>query len=159
MFYTLDYMAVSKILVPHDGTEISDKALDKATEFAQSLKAEILIVHIVDSQFVPPSATLGFISEKSSLEDAKVQLVRILKQGAELMLKDRMEKVRESGVAVRFLLGVGSPAEEIVLIARSEKVDLIIVGSRQLHKEKLSPLGSVARRVSETAPCPVMIIH
>jgi nucleotide-binding universal stress UspA family protein len=152
-------MVTSRILVPHDGTEMSDKALDKATEFAKALKAEIVIVHVVDSRFVPPSATLGFISEKSTLEDAKIQLIRILKSGAELMLKDRMAKAKESGASVRFLLGVGSPAEEIVSITRSEKADLIIMGSKQLRKEKLSALGSVARKVSEIAPCPVMIVH
>lgn len=68
----------SRILVPHDGTEMSDKALDKAIEFAKAFKVEMIITHVVDSRFVPPSSTLGFIGEKSSLEDAKVQLIRIL---------------------------------------------------------------------------------
>ena len=45
---------VSRILVPHDGTEMSDKALEKA-EFAKALKSEMVVVHIVDSKFVPPS--------------------------------------------------------------------------------------------------------
>jgi nucleotide-binding universal stress UspA family protein len=159
-------MTTSRILVPYDGTEMSDKALDKAIEFAKALKAEeIIMVHIVDSRFVPPSATLGFISEKSTLEDAKTQLIRILKSGAELMLKDKLAKVKESGVSVRFLLGVGSPAEEIVSIARGEKADLIIMGSRQSHKEDqnfgemVGAIGSVARKVSDTASCPVMIMH
>ena len=38
----------------------------------QKLNSEMIIVHIVDSRFFPPSATLGFISDKTSLEDAKV---------------------------------------------------------------------------------------
>jgi len=53
-----------------------------------------------------------------------------------------------------------SPEEEIVSVAKQEKVDLIIMGSRQLKKiEKLRALGSVTRRVSEIADCPVMIVH
>ncbi len=147
------------IMVPHDGTEMSDKAMDKAAQLAKALKSEILIVHIVDSRFVPPSATLGFISDKATLEDAKTQLVRILKSGAELMLKQRMERLKSNGIPVRFLLGVGSPADEIISIARAEKVGLIVMGSRQLTKEKPIALGSVSRKVSETGPCPVMIVH
>ncbi|AFU58976.1 putative universal stress family protein [Candidatus Nitrososphaera gargensis Ga9.2] len=147
------------ILVPHDGTEMSDRALDKAIEFARVLKSEIIIVHIVDSRFVPPSATLGLISEKTTLENAKTQLIRILKTGAEIMLKDRIQKAREGGVSARFLLGVGSPAEEIVSIANAEKAEMIIIGSRQLKATKMITLGSIARRVSETASCPVMIIR
>ena len=151
---------ISRILVPNDGTEISDRALSKAEEFAESFKSEIIILHIVDDRFVPPSATLAFISDQATLEDAKVRLIKILKKGAELMLKDKMTKIKEKGINVRFLLAVGSPAEEIVSVSKQEKVDLIIMGSRQLKKiEKLRALGSVTRRVSEIADCPVMIVH
>src|SRR5690606_19894254 len=134
----------------HDGTEMSDRALDKVIEFAKVLKSELIIVHIVDSRFVPPSATLGFISERNTLESAKTQLIRILKTGAEIMLKDRIQKAKERGVSARFMLGVGSPAEEIVSIANDEKVEMIIIGSRQLKGNKMVALGSVSRRVSET---------
>ncbi|MEM2141479.1 MAG: universal stress protein [Nitrososphaera sp.] len=149
-----------RILVPHDGTEMSDRALARATEFAKALGAEMVIVHIVDSRFVPPSATLGFISDRTSLEAAKAELVRILKSGAEQMLKKRLEEVRKKGVKVDFVLGVGSPADEIVKTARNVKADTIVIGSRQLKgADKLKALGSVARKVSETADCPVMIIR
>jgi len=147
------------ILVPHDGTEMSDKALTKALEFARALRLEIILVHIVDSRFVPPSTTLGLISEKTTLENAKTQLIRILKSGAEIMLKDRIEKARKAGVSAKFLLGIGSPADEIVSIASAEKAEMIVMGSRQLERSRLISLGSVARKVSETAKCPVMIIR
>lgn len=157
MFYVK--VVAKPILVPHDGTEMSDRALDKAIEFAKVLKSELIIVHIVDSRFVPPSATLGFISERNTLESAKTQLIRILKTGAEIMLKDRIQKAKERGVSARFMLGVGSPAEEIVSIANDEKVEMIIIGSRQLKGNKMVALGSVSRRVSETAGCPVMVVR
>lgn len=147
------------ILVPHDGTEMSDKALNKAIEIAKAFGSEIVLVHIVDSRFVPPSTTLGLISEKTALEDAKTQLVRILKTGAEIVLKDRIQKAKENGVSAKFILGVGSPAEEIVSIANAEKVEMIVIGSSQLKENKLITIGSVARRVSETASCPVMIVR
>ncbi len=150
----------ARILVPHDGTEMSDKALAKATELAGALGAEMVIVHIVDSRFVPPSTTLGFISDRTSLESAKAELVRILKSGAEQMLQKRMSEVRKKEVKVDFMLGVGSPADEIVKAARGIRAGIIVIGSRQLKgANKLKALGSVARKVSETADCPVMIIR
>jgi nucleotide-binding universal stress UspA family protein len=33
----------SRILVPHDGSEMSDKALDKAIEFSKAFISEIII--------------------------------------------------------------------------------------------------------------------
>ena len=139
---------------------MSEKALNKAVEFAQALEAKIILLHIVDDRIIPPSDTIGFVSdEQPSLEIAKTQLIRILKQGAELMLKDRISKVKQMGTEIRFMR-VGSPAEEIVLTSKSEHVDLIIMGSRRMNEIfKNVALGSVARRVSEIADCPVMIIH
>lgn len=151
---------ISRILVPHDGAEMADKALDKAIEFATALKAEIVIVHIIDDRFVPPSTTLGFITDKTSLEDAKFQLIKILKSGAEKMLKDRLSKLEKAGLKAEFVLGVGSPSTEIVKVAREMKVDLMVIGSRQLKRgDKILILGSVARKVSEMAHRPVMIVR
>ena len=154
----------SRILVPHDGSEMSDKALDKAIEFSKAFKSEIIILHIVDDRLLPSSAILGFIGEKSKLEDAKMQVLNILKVGAEAMLKDRMEKVKANGISVRFIAGMGEPAEGIIDVAENEHVDLIVMGSRELKREKeyaagmLKLLGSVARRVSESAGMSVLIV-
>lgn len=154
----------SRILVPHDGSEMSDKALEKAIEFSKSFGSEIIILHVVDNRLIPSSAILGFISEKSKFEDAKIQTLKILKIGAEAMLKEGMEKARAYGINVRFIIGMGPPAEGIADVARNENVDLIIMGSRELGREKefgtdkLKLLGSVARKVSEIAESAVMII-
>jgi nucleotide-binding universal stress UspA family protein len=138
---------------------MSDRALSRAIEFAKAFDSEVIVVHIIDSRFVPPSTTLGLIDEKTSLEQAKTKLVRILKLGAQGMMKSRIERLRKAGVKSRFVIGIGSPANEIVAIAKAERAEIIIIGSRQLKGDKLVTLGSVARGVSERASCPVMIIR
>ena len=153
----------SKVLVPYDGSEMSDKALDKAIEFSKALKSEMIILHILDERLIPSNAA-RFIGEKAAFEDAKMAALNILKVGAEAMLKYKMEKVKANGINVRFITGIGAPAEGITDVAESEHVDLIVIGSRELKREKehsagkLKLLGSVARRVSEIAECPVLII-
>jgi nucleotide-binding universal stress UspA family protein len=148
-----------RILVPHDGSETSDKALHEAERFAKALNYKILLLHVVDNTFLPPSASLGFF-EQSSLENTKAELVKILKDGSEQMLKDRAAKLKEKGINIRYLIETGSPVEVILSITNNEKVNLIVMGSRQLTKVgKIKALGSVARRVSELAECPVTIVH
>ena len=152
----------SRILVPHDGSEMSDKALDKAIEFSKAFKSEIIILHIVDDRLLPSSAFLAFIGSK--LEDAKIQALNILRVGAKAMLSDRMEKVKANGISVRLIIGMGDPAEGIVDVAEDEHVDLIAIGSRELKREKEYPpdtitvLGSVARKISESARSSVLIV-
>jgi nucleotide-binding universal stress UspA family protein len=151
-----------KILVPHDGSELSDRALNKAIEFAKPLKSDIIILHILDDKLIPSEAIMSILGKKSStVMDAKLQILNIVRIGAEQLLKDRTEKVRKSGINVRFRVGMGSPAEGVANVARNENVDLIIMGSKELKKEngnKLKALGSVTRRVSEISDCPVMIV-
>ncbi|MGB8778390.1 MAG: universal stress protein [Nitrososphaeraceae archaeon] len=151
-----------KILVPHDGSELSDRALNKAIEFAKPLKSDIIILHILDDKLIPSEAIMSILCKKSStVMDAKLQILNIVRIGAEQLLKDRTEKVRKSGINVRFIVGMGSPAEGVANVARNENVDLIIMGSKELEKEngnKLKALGSVTRRVSEISDCPVMIV-
>jgi nucleotide-binding universal stress UspA family protein len=149
-------------LVPHDGSEMSDRALNKAIEFAKLLNSEIIILHILDDKLIPSTAIMSLLGEKSStVRDAKLQILNIVGIGAEQLLKDRTEKVRRNGINVRFIVGMGSPADGIADLAKNENVDLIIMGSKELEKEnndKLKLLGSVTRRVSEISDCSVMIV-
>jgi hypothetical protein len=72
--------------------------------------------------------------------------------------------VQQHGIAVdrlEKLIRVGTPADEIVSIARELEVDYIVIGSRggslgQRVRRWL--LGSTSRRVLEHAPCPVIIV-
>lgn len=147
-------------MVPHDGSEMSDRVLNRAIEFAKAFKSEIIILHIIDDRLIPSQSIVAYITEKSTIKDAKLQILNLLRIGAEQLLKDRTEKVKENGINVRFIMGIGEPAEGIADVAKDEKVDLIIMGSRELEKknDKLKLLGSVARRVLEISDCPVMVI-
>ena len=152
-----------KILVPHDGSSVSDKALRKAILFAKKLNCEIILLHIIDFKLLQSGSILKYINDKAALAQAKTQILKYLKAGSESMLKDKIEAASKEGVDIRFTLGIGSTPEGIANVAKSERVDFIILGSRGLSSEERKPnnlrvLGSVARKVSELAECPVMIV-
>lgn len=151
---------MKKIMVPHDGSEISDRALNRAIEFAKALRSEIIILHIIDDRLIPSESILSFITEKSTIKDAKLQILNLLRIGVEQLLKDRTEKVKKNGLNVRFIMGMGPPAEGIADVAKNENVDLIVMGSRESETKngKLKILGSVTRRVLEISDCPIMVI-
>jgi nucleotide-binding universal stress UspA family protein len=58
-------------------------------------------------------------------------------------------------------VGMGDAAEEILRFAKDKEVGLIVMGTRRLQgmSKVVMALGSVARKVSERASCPVMLIH
>lgn len=52
----------------------------------------------------------------------------------------------------------GVPAEVIADVARDNRVDLIVMGSRGTFTAGRAILGSVSKRVMQTAPCPVLTV-
>lgn len=61
------------------------------------------------------------------------------------------------GVYLETLILEGNVPQEIVTAARNLEIDLIVLGSRRLSGFLSVLLGSVARRVVEIAPCPVLL--
>ena len=126
-----------KILVPHDGSAISDKAFKKAIVFAKKLNYEIILLHIIDLELLKADSITKYIREKSELKKANAQLLTYLKLGSESMLKDKIRKAKKENVKVRFILGIGSTPEGIVNVANSENVDFIINDIPKTHQKEL----------------------
>jgi len=157
---TQDKETIGTILVPHDGTEMSDKALKKAELLSRVSSSKIILIHVIDDRFIASSDAVRFIKDKMSLENAKVQLIKSLREGAESMLKSKVEYFKERNTPITSVLTVGSPADQILQTAKEKNVGLIIIGSRRFEgNDNVKMLGSVARKVSELSSCPVLIVH
>lgn len=151
---------IAKILVPHDGTEISNRAFERAIEFAKAFNTEILLLHVIQDIPVPSSLLLG--NDRILISKAKRSIAKELEKGWNKMVQEKIvdKMPKDEKIKVRSEIIVGSPADEIIRFANANKIDMIIVGSRRLETiSKIKALGSVARKVSEAAECPVMIIH
>lgn len=149
----------SKILLPHDGSKASGKAEEESIKFAKATGSEIVLLYVVDERYAPPSALLSFIDDTTSLKAARKELGRVLKAGAETMLDKTISRFKHNGIRAKMAIRAGSPDKEIVKAAKELGCDLVIMGSASLKSGKLKALGSVARKVSESASCPVMLVH
>lgn len=152
---------ISKILLPHDGTEMSDKALLKAKEFVKAFNAELYILHIIEHSPLPPSLILD--NDKHSIAESRRNIANRLKEGWLKMTKEKIDPLLEKE-NIKFEIIVSTEeqpiSEQILKFALENKIDLIIIGSRRLSEiSKIKALGSVSRRVSENVECPIMIIH
>lgn len=153
-------MNYRKILVPYDMSEMSDAALTHAVEFAKAYKAEIVLMTVVEPIRMP---ALGFLSGSEPGEMRKVlrRSTIELKEETGKMLEKRSKEIAKKGIKISKILVVATdPANRIIKVARSRKIDLVIIASRRLRRlAKLKTLGSVSRKVSENARCPVLIVR
>ena len=150
-----------KILLPHDGTKISDKALEKSKEFAKAFNAEIYILHIIEHSPLPPSLILDH--DRQWIAESRRNIAQKLKEGWIKMAKEKINPILEKE-KIKFNIIVSTDeqpiSEQILKFATKNNIDLIIIGSQRLSEiSKIKALGSVSRKVAENVDCPIMIIH
>jgi len=142
----------NKILVPLDGSEFADKALDYAIEIAKKFSSELLIVHIVQS-------TTAFVTGPEVLGPSLVlDLRNQLDESGRRILTAGEAKAKKAAVNVTLRMEYGNPADKILNMVKDEKIGLIVIGHRGLGAAARFFLGSVSDKVSRHATCPVLIV-
>ncbi|MGI5842944.1 MAG: universal stress protein [Candidatus Xenobium sp.] len=124
---------VQRILVPVDFESPARDALAYAAALARRLHSEVLMVHVLDEPHPERQrAAWEFLAELG-----------------------RRSEVPDSGLFV----DTGEPAEVIVALAESKKVDLIVQGTRGRRLVAGLPLGSTASAVVRRASCAVLTVR
>jgi len=150
-----------RILVPFDGSKYSKKSLDQAIAIAKAMNGMIYLCTVVNvNPVVPPGSLLGLV-KGASRGDLEKRLLSSAKIEAENMERAQIEYCKSRGIAAHYKTIIdGNVVEEILRVAKKKSVDLIVIGSQGLHGiGKLKTLGSVSRKISELAHCPVLIVR
>lgn len=159
-----------KILVPYDGSEQANKALDQAVHIAKFLgrdnKPDVILLHVIAEfpthHFIERPARSIKTGERTTLSMYLKEVYEMMeKNAADALAKKKEEIKRFSDFEIKTrLLGANHISDTIIRVAEKEKVDLIVIGNiGRSGMSKIRTLGSVSRGVSERASCPVMIIH
>lgn len=140
---------LQRIGVGIDDTPEAAMALQTARELARRCDAELWLQVVVDDAVpawldIPPAPTY------SELLD---QVISERLRAARELLDARLSEC--AGVAADGDIVVGSPAGELILA--SEKLDLLVLGSRRWGPVWRLALGSTSERVIRRAACPVLV--
>ena len=140
-----------KILVPVDGSKLSNLAFEHATSLARMVNGEVMVIHVID-----PKSFGRIPYELSDIDNSKEVIENVRQHQLEVMLEDLVQQGKKSGVKTASKFLKGNIANEI--IKESSSYDLIIMG--HLGQNALSKLlmGSIAEKVSRHAKCSVMIV-
>ena len=136
---------MKNILVPVDGSEGADRAIEKAVMLAKLCNAKVNFLYV---------ANINQLAINAVLSDAILDSVT---KAGTVILERAMEMVPE-GVEKESFSDTGSPAVVVLDFAESNNIDLIVMGSRGLGVVKGVLLGSVSQYVVEQAKCPVLVV-
>lgn len=150
------------ILVPHDGSEISDKALNHAIYLSKVSDAEIIILNVLDRiGSKDSSAVLATMKRGEGGRDkANSDLEITMEGGVKQMIEEKMKLCKEAGVKskVSYKIQTGKPLDEIVKLSEEMNIDLVVMASSRIISS-IRVLGSTTRKVISTIKKPVLVIH
>lgn len=138
-----------RILVPTDGSDETERAIEHAAELAAVHGATIHCIYVVNSgsyTSLPMDTSWEGIGE-------------VLQTEGEAAVTRAEEIVREHGVDVRTTLVDGTPSREIVRYAEREGCDLVVMGTHGRGGIDRLLLGSVAEHVVRSSSVPVLTVR
>jgi nucleotide-binding universal stress UspA family protein len=141
-------MKYQKILLAYNGSQDGKRALLESADLASFLQAE---THVLAVASMPPSLFLteGFVPEEL-LEEEKKRTQAVLDEG--------IRTLRDRGFNATGHLAVGEPVEEVVRLAKSLRVDLVVVGHNQNSSFAARWWkGSVGATLLDQAPCSILV--
>ena len=142
----LGIMAVDKILVPIDGSEQAQKAVEVALNMGKEFGSdEVHALFVVDTALYSEPA-LSFME----LITDEVQ------EAADDLMEQKRADAAELGIELLTDVVHGPPKETIVEQAESIGADLIVIG--QVGEASRYRHGPVCKYVAKHAPCNVLVV-
>ena len=138
--------SIRRILLATDLSTASEGASEQALQLSQDLRADLLVVSVIDSESIlPVGPSSARMDQRRAAREAVAQAIVV--------------NGRRAGVKVNFLVWEGEPGPAIVEAAIAEDADLVVVGTHGRSRVGRMVLGSVSDHVVRHAPCPILIVR
>jgi nucleotide-binding universal stress UspA family protein len=136
------------ILVPMDFEPSSAEALEVAVGLAQTFDAKLTLLHVWELPIYPYMEFMLNSEVIASIEDRAVK-----------RLDEALAKVRQQVPSAVSMLKTGLPWGGIVDAIAELKPDLVVMGTHGRRGFTHLMLGSVAEKVLQLSPAPVLTIR
>lgn len=142
---------IKKILVPIDFTPSSQKAIDYSISLAKVFNSKIELIHVVEpmsyaSDVVFNQATYPLVDiEYKKFDDEKLR--KLVSE-----LKTKYDKIS-------FHSSIGLPYSEVVDYSKTQKVDLIVLGTHPKNSIEKLFFGSTTEKILRNSSCPILILN
>lgn len=136
---------IERILLPTDGSEAAENAVDKAYELAEKFDADLHALYVIETEALPAFTNL----------DTEPMREAHKRRGEDLLAE--IEANAPDGVIVTKAIEEGHAESTIVEYAKDHDVDVITMGTHGRGGLGRVLIGSVTERVLREAPCSVMV--
>ncbi len=152
-------MTIKKVLIGLDYNPTAQKVAETGHSIAKSMKAEVLLLHVVTDPVYYSSAEYSPIMGFTGYMDmSPVELENLegLKKASQHFLEKSKQHLRDD--KIKTILKDGDIADTILATAKKEHADIIVVGSHSRKWLENILMGSVAEEILRHSTIPVLII-
>jgi len=143
------------ILVPTDGSDVAEYAIDHAVDIARQYGAEMHALYVADTDAIAYS--LG-AEQVDRIRQGQFAEMTELREEAEGATGHVAEKAAAAGLDCVEHHAGGQPHEMIAGYAEDNGIDLIVMGSHGRAGVRRALLGSVTERTLRSTHVPVLVI-
>ena len=144
------------ILLPHDGSELSEEAADHAIALARSVGAKLTVMHVVAHR----NLVLDEGVSSKLVQKLETDYENLAKKNAEGLLAKVTGRAKGSGVECSSLVLVGdSPYREIIAKAGELGCDLVVMASHGRRGLEGLLLGSETVKLLTHSRIPVLVVR
>jgi len=140
-----------RILVPLDGSALSEEALEPAIGFAKTYGATLWLLRV--------TASSDLFADSIELQKFKFELADKLLHEAEVYLKRVRERCAGDKLSIKTETVMGSPGDAIIERAAHHGIDLIVMSSHGRSGISRWVYGSVAEKVLRGTQCATLVIR
>jgi nucleotide-binding universal stress UspA family protein len=145
----------TNLLVPTDGSKLSDKAVAHAIALAQALRAKVTFFYASPDYPLPAYAD-GVVYEPVS----KREYMLLAAKEADKVLDSAVTKATAAGIDCAKMHTVASaPWEAILAAAKKAKCDIIVMASHGRRGITAMLLGSETQKVLTHGKLPVLVVR
>ena len=150
-----------EILLPLDGSDVSESALAPARQLAESLGARLHILQVTSQteEFsIMRGAEFGTMGSDYS-QQVLDEVMTAQRDRIERYLNEVAEGLAEAGLDVVKAIEDGPAADKIVDYAEASGVDLIVMSTHGRGGVRRFFVGSVTDKVIRSTNLPVLVVH
>jgi nucleotide-binding universal stress UspA family protein len=139
-----------KILIPIDGSDSANRAVDYVISSVDWLK-QVPQISLVNVQWKLASGNVKLFIDQDTVN-------AYYREQGMTALATACAKLDAKGLAYNYHISVGAPAAAIVQYAQEQAVDQIVMSAHGQDRLSDLLLGSVASKVAQLAPMPLLLV-
>ena len=144
-----------RVLVPTDGSDAAEGAVEHALDLAEKYGAEVHALYVVDTDSM--SLSLG-AEQLDRIEQGQYDEMEEVRDRADAATGYVSDRARERGLETVEHVSAGKPHDQIADYVDDNAIELVVMGSHGRSGIKRALLGSVTERTLRSTHVPVLVV-